>query len=264
MKNLLSHHVRKTKRWFLHWPVVRHFQQKHPGIASFISNRFHPKTFVGLPLTLIVAVIWINIMLLSELTESVIDSEWIVILDKKFTVFLYNFRSPWLSQFLYAISYLGEQITVFIVGALVSVVFLYRRRFVALVAFWLVMGGLGISVRYGKTFISRARPSDVAYYQVEHFSFPSGHATTALALYGLLAYFLYRHYNKNAYQNLTIWLSVILIFLVGFSRIYLGVHYLSDVLAGYLLGLLWLLVGVSLVEVMMYRKNKMPFDDDSI
>ena len=262
MKNLLSHYVRKSKRWFLHQSTVQRFRQKYPGLASFISNRFHPKTFVGLPLTLVVVLAWINVTLLSELTESVMDAEWIVITDQKFTNFLYNFRTPGLSVFLYAISYLGEQVTVFIVGAIVSVVFLFRKRWVALIAFWLVMGGLGLSVQYGKSFISRARPSDVAYYQVEHYSFPSGHATTALALYGLLAYFIYRHYNRSPSRSLTLWVAGILIILVGFSRIYLGVHFLSDVLAGYLLGLLWLLVGVSLVEVMMYRKNRMHLPDE--
>lgn len=261
MKNLLSHKVRKAKRWFLGHSLVRAFQYRFPKAAAFIGARFHTKSFVGLPLTLLVAVAYVNISLLSELTESVMDAEWIVVADKEFTTMLYNIRTPWLSQFLFLVTRLGERETVFIVGAIVTAVFLYRRRFVAIIAFWLVMGGVGLSVRYGKTFISRARPADVAYYEVVHYSFPSGHATTALALYGMLAYFLYRHYDKYKYQKLCLWLAVVLSLLVGFSRIYLGVHYLSDVLAGFLLGVLWMLVGVSLIEVMMYRRNKLPFNN---
>lgn len=261
MKNLLSHKVRKAKRWFLSHSLVRTFQYKFPRVAAFIGGRFHTKSFVGLPLTLLVAVAYVNISLLSELTESVMDAEWIVVADKEFTTMLYNIRTPWLSQFLFLITRLGERETVFIVGAIVTAIFLYRRRFVAIIAFWLVMGGVGLSVRYGKTFISRARPADVAYYEVVHYSFPSGHATTALALFGMLAYFLYRHYDKHRYQKLCLWVAVILSLLVGFSRIYLGVHYLSDVLAGFLLGLLWMLVGISLIEVMMYRRNKFPFNN---
>ena len=261
MKNLLSHKVRKAKRWLLDHRLVKSFQAKYPDTASFIGKRFHTKSFVGLPLTLVVAVAFVNISLLSELTESVMDADWIVVADKEFTNLLYNIRLPWLSQVLYVITQLGEREAVFIIGAVVTGIFLYRRRFIAILAFWLVMGGVGLSVRYGKTFISRARPADVAYYEVVHYSFPSGHATTAFALYGLLAYFLYRHLNKSKYQKLCLWGAVILIVLVGFSRIYLGVHYLSDVLAGFLLGLLWTLVGVSLVEVMMYRKSKLPFNN---
>ncbi|GAB3200780.1 undecaprenyl-diphosphatase [Pontibacter aydingkolensis] len=263
MKNLLSHKVRKAKRWVLDHSFIRVFQHRFPKLASFIGARFHTKSFIGLPLTLVAVLAFLNIGLLSELTESVMDAEWIVVADKEFTSMLYNIRQPWLSKFFYVITQLGEREAVFILGAVVTAIFVYRRRFVALIAFWLVMGGLGLSVRYGKTFISRARPADVAYYEVVHYSFPSGHATTALALYGLLAYFLYRHYDKNRYQRLCLWLAVILILLVGFSRIYLGVHYLSDVLAGFLLGLLWMLVGVSLVEVMMYRRNKPPLNNKS-
>lgn len=261
MKNLLSHKVRRARHWLLNLAFVKAFQEKFPNTASFIGQRFHTKSFVGLPLTLVVVVAYVNISLLSELTESVMEAEWIVVADKEFTTMLYNMRSPWLSQVLFAITKLGDQEAVFIIGAVVTAVFLYRRSFVGIVAFWLVMGGVGLSVRYGKTFISRARPADVAYYEVIHYSFPSGHATTALAMFGLLAYFLYRHYDKSRYQKLCLWMAVILSLLVGFSRIYLGVHYLSDVLAGFLLGLLWMLVGVSLVEVMMYRKNKMPFNN---
>jgi membrane-associated phospholipid phosphatase len=263
MKNLLSHKVRQAKRWFLDHSLVSGFQEKHPQFSDFWGNRFQTKNFLGLPLTLMVAVAFVNITLLSELTESVMEARWVVVMDKEFTTMLYSIRSPWLSQMLYQITKLGNQEAVFIIGAVVSAIFILRRRFVALIAFWLVMGGIGISVRYGKTFISRARPADVAYYEVEHFSFPSGHATTAFALYGLLAYFLYRHYDKSKNQHFYLWAAFILSVLVGFSRIYLGVHYLSDVLAGFLLGLLWLLLGISLVEVMMYRKNKLPFNNHS-
>ena len=261
MKNLLSHKVRKAKRWLLDHQVVKAFQGRFPEAATFIGRRFHTKSFIGLPLTLVIVVTVVNVTLLSELTESVMDAEWVVVADKEFTSMLYNIRMPWLSQVLYVITQLGEREAVFIIGAVVTGIFLYRRRYIAILAFWLVMGGMGLSVRYGKTFISRARPADVAYYEVVHYSFPSGHATTAFALYGLLAYFLYRHLNRSKYQKLCLWAAFILIVLVGFSRIYLGVHYLSDVLAGFLLGLLWTLVGVSLVEMLMYRNNKLPFNN---
>ncbi|WP_162428495.1 phosphatase PAP2 family protein [Pontibacter pudoricolor] len=111
-------------------------------------------------------------------------------------------------------------------------------------------------MRFAKTFISRARPADVAYYQVEHYSFPSGHATTAMALFGLLAYFIYRHNRDKPYRKFIVWAAAILILLVGFSRIYLGVHFLSDVLAGFILGFLWALVGISLSEVMLHRRKR--------
>lgn len=263
MKNLLSHKVKQARRWFIGHSHVKSFEKQYPQFSDFLGERFHTRHFVGLPLTLMLIVTLVNITLLSELTESVMEARWVVAMDKEFTTMLYEMRSPWLSEILLQVTKLGDQETVFIVGAVVSAIFILRKRFVALVAFWLVMGGMGMSIRYGKNFISRARPSDVAYYEVEHFSFPSGHATTALALYGFLAYFLFRHYHKSQNQYAYLWAALVLSIIVGFSRIYLGVHYLSDVLAGFLLGLLWMLFGISLVEVMMYRKNKLPFNNHS-
>lgn len=256
MKNVLSGNVREAIVWLKHQPVVQRLRQRYPKLSQFFINRFNTKLFVGLPLTLVLLVFVVNLALLSQLTESVLDSEWIVTVDKEFTSLLFDTRSNTLSQVFYAFTLLGEREAVFIIGGVASAIFLYRRNYAALFAFWLTLAGVGLTTRYGKTLISRERPVDVAYYVVEHFSFPSGHATTAIALYGLLAYFLYRHYHAHAQRKLLLWLAAVLILVVGFSRIYLGVHYLSDVLAGFLLGALWLLVGISLVEVMLHRKKK--------
>lgn len=240
----------------LRQPVVERFRQKHPRVVSFVSGRFDTRYFIGLPLTLMVLAGAVNISLLSNLTESVMESEWVVTVDEKFTTMLFAMRSAWLSQVLYAFTALGDQLAVFIIGGVVTLILLLRRKWVSLFAFWLAMGGVGLSVRYGKMIISRERPADVAYYVVDHFSFPSGHATTVTAMFGMLAYFLYRHLDEPWQRKLVIWVAVLLIVVVSFSRIYLGVHFLSDVLAGFLLGLMWLLVGISLVEVMMYRKQR--------
>ncbi|MCX2741297.1 phosphatase PAP2 family protein [Pontibacter anaerobius] len=256
-KDVLTDKVRAATGWVLHQPVVVRLRQRFPRVTSFVAGRFDTSYFIGLPLTLVVLAGVVNMMLLSNLTESVVESDWIVTVDKHFTSMLFNMRSEWLSRTLYAITWFGDQQAVFVVGGFATLVFLVRRRWLSLVAFWLALGGVGLTVRFGKKFISRDRPlGDVAYYAVEHFSFPSGHATTSMVLFGMLAYFLYRHLDVPWHRKLLAAIAFILIVLVSFSRIYLGVHYLSDVLAGLLLGLLWLLVGISIVEVMLYRKRR--------
>lgn len=255
MKNILSHHVQKTVASLRRQPVVRRFRQRHPRLARFVAGRFSTHAFMGLPLTLVLVVFAVNAALLSELAEDVLESEGLVTFDQRFTMLLYSVRSEWLSRVFYTCTKLGERETVFIIGGVTTAVLLYKRRFVAILAFWLVQAGMGLTVQYGKTFISRSRPADVAYYTVEHFSFPSGHATTAVALYGMLAYLLFRYLSRPG-RRLALVLAAVLIVIVGFSRIYLGVHFLSDVLAGFLLGALWLLVGISLVEVMVHRQKK--------
>ncbi|WP_242923789.1 phosphatase PAP2 family protein [Pontibacter liquoris] len=256
MKNILSHYVRQFLAWFLHLRPVQRFRQRNPLTSRFIANRFDPKAFTGLPLSLMILAFGINIALLSELTENVLESESIVTIDKNFTAFLFSMRSEWLSQVLYVFTQLGEQWAALGVGGILSLIFLFRKKYVALIAFWIALAGVGITTRYGKTYIARDRPSEVAYYKVEHFSFPSGHATTVMAEYGLIAYFLFRHYRKRRQRRVLLGVAAVLILIVGFSRIYLGVHYLSDVLGGFLLGALWLLVGVSLMELMAYRRQK--------
>lgn len=96
------------------------------------------------------------------------------------------------------------------------------------------------ALKYG---LERPRPEH-AYYLESSFSFPSAHASMSLVLYGMLAVFLMKRFKKVRHQ-LVVFLSVVLlVFLIGASRIYLDVHYLSDVLGGWLLGGVWLCIGI--------------------
>ncbi|MDX5417850.1 MAG: phosphatase PAP2 family protein [Hymenobacteraceae bacterium] len=235
---------------------MQRLKYRFPKTFSFLLRRFDTSTFIGLPLTILFLVIGINAALLSQLTEDVIESEGVVKLDEQFTAFLYSIRSNWLSQLFYALTQLGTREAVFAMGGLATIVFLYRRRYIAVLAFWLTMAGIGLSVQYGKKFISRDRPMEVAFYPEHNFSFPSGHATTSMALYGMLAYFMYRHLKRKRQRQTVLLASGILIVMVGFSRIYLGVHFLSDVLAGFILGAMWVLLGISLMEVMTYLQQR--------
>ncbi|WP_114782262.1 phosphatase PAP2 family protein [Botryobacter ruber] len=254
MRNLLSQKVRETVQAVLQHPVIMWLRKRYPRPFYFIIYRFSTTSFMGLPLTLLVTVFMLNMLLLSQLTEEVVESNGVIMVDEHFTASIYSVRSEWLSSAFFLLTQLGGREAVFIVGAIITGVFLYRQRYVAILAFWLMAGGAGLSARYGKKIISRDRPADVAYYQERYFSFPSGHATTAASNYGFIGYLLFRHYRRRSYRNIVFWATSIIIGLVGFSRIYLGVHFLTDVLAGFLLGGMWLLIGISLMEVMSYRK----------
>lgn len=256
MKNFLTYLIQSLRGWLSRQPLVQRLQHRFPRTFRFLLRRFDTSTFIGLPLTILFLVICINAALLSQLTEDVIESEGVVKLDEQFTAFLYSIRSNWLSQLFYALTQLGTREAVFAIGGLATIVFLYRRRYTAVLAFWLTMAGIGLSVQYGKKFISRDRPMEVAFYPEHNFSFPSGHATTSMALYGMLAYFMYRHLGRRRQRQVLLLASGVLIVMVGFSRIYLGVHFLSDVLAGFILGAMWVLLGISLMEVMAYLQQR--------
>jgi len=248
--------LRQVKGWVKRQSFIIWLRKRYPAIYDFVINRLNPKHFTGLPLTVILLIFGLNLMLLSELAESVIESEGIVAIDQQFTQILYKARTTWTSEFFYFISYFGTKEAVFAVGALITLLLLVKKEYIAIVAFWIAMAGTGLSVQHGKKYISRDRPVDVAYYAEKNFSFPSGHATTSMALYGFCAYLLYRLYRSVMARTSILILAILLIISVGFSRIYLGVHFLSDVLAGFTLGLLWVLLGLSILEWLHYVRRR--------
>lgn len=95
----------------------------------------------------------------------------------------------------------------------------------------------------------RPRPTGIGVYREVFFSFPSGHATISAALFGYFAYFLWRQVDTWKTRLNILFATGILIMVIGFSRLYLGVHFLSDVLGGYLLGSLWLIIGICIREL---------------
>lgn len=99
-----------------------------------------------------------------------------------------------------------------------------------------------------KLLMMRIRPNILRLIEISGYSFPSGHAMISMAFYGLLIYFVYRlKYFKNI-KILLYCVFVFIIILVGVSRIYLGVHYASDVIGGYLASLAYLFVLISTIE----------------
>ena len=95
-----------------------------------------------------------------------------------------------------------------------------------------------------KQYFSRARPDDPVYRAAMGFSFPSGHAMSAMTFYGLLIYLVWKNVDNLTIKWILTILLIIFIHLIGFSRIYLRVHYASDVIGGFSLGLIWLVLSL--------------------
>ena len=101
-----------------------------------------------------------------------------------------------------------------------------------------------------KLIFSRERPIDINLIAETGYSFPSGHAMISLAVYGFLAYLLWKSNYK--YKKIGSSLLILLIVLIGISRIYLGVHYTSDVIGGFIISLSYLLFFIDII----YKKIK--------
>ncbi|MFD1358091.1 phosphatase PAP2 family protein [Fictibacillus halophilus] len=115
-----------------------------------------------------------------------------------------------------------------------------------------------IGVRYGnhwfKISFERIRPEFDRVIEITGYSFPSGHAMISIAFFGMLSYLLVHNYSfLQPYKKIIYIITGLFIFMVGFSRVYLGVHYPTDVFGGYLAGGAWLLVCVLLYKWLKMR-----------
>lgn len=99
-----------------------------------------------------------------------------------------------------------------------------------------------------KNILQRERPTEFRFINVAGYSFPSGHSMNSMAFYGFLIYLIYIKIENKYIKWALISILSVLIVLVGTSRIYLGVHYTSDVLAGFLISIVYLILYVNIIN----------------
>ena len=120
----------------------------------------------------------------------------------------------------------------------------------------LVINLLGITIINNliKAIIARPRPEINKLVTETGYSFPSGHSITSMVFYGYLVYLTYKYINNKKIKIPLIIFLILLIPTIGLSRIYLGVHYASDVLCGFLLGIIYLILFISISKKYLERK----------
>ena len=158
-------------------------------------------------------------------------------------------HSPmWTSLFL-AATKLGSTIYLTIIGSAAGLFFIALRWFRPLLLFIVAMIGQAALHHGFKWIFARPRPpAMIAYPVAEGFSFPSGHAVSGLCLYATIALIVTARLESPALKA-GIWIStVVLVFLIGVSRVYIGVHYPSDVAAGFLAAAIWTAAVISADE----------------
>ncbi|UFU00497.1 phosphatase PAP2 family protein [Radiobacillus kanasensis] len=138
---------------------------------------------------------------------------------------------------------------------------MYYKNF--LVGFFCISGTiLGYRVNHWiKLLVERERPRILEAAEGQGYSFPSGHAMVALIGYGLLVYFFSRYVQKESAKHWIRWFGAILILLIGISRYIIRVHYLSDVIAGFAYGILFLIVWIGLYHLIASLQKRMYFSN---
>lgn len=107
-----------------------------------------------------------------------------------------------------------------------------------------------------KFIMQRPRPTEFRIIEETGYSFPSGHSMVSLAFYGYLIFLIYKYINNKHLKRTLIIILSVLICIIGVSRIYLGVHYTSDVLGGFLISFAYLIIYIELVNKFVLEKNK--------
>ena len=192
---------------------------------------------LGLALVLGFGVALVTLYLFAILADTVAEGDT-ERLDTAVLLWLRQFRSPALDVAAWFCSMLGaELLAVFLVLLLVA--FAYRRRWGAAVALLLVTVGAQLQNNVLKDLFQRTRPTPlVGLVPAQAFSFPSGHAMVAAAFYLFVGYVSWR-LLRGRLRVACVTAIVVVVLVIGLSRLYLGVHYFTDVVAGYLAGLAW-------------------------
>ncbi len=161
--------------------------------------------------------------------------------------FLYEIRSMPTTLVFIGITEFGSATTICGISAAAMLLLALRKQYSSAIGIFVTCATSSAFVFALKDLVHRARPDMFyqAYRGETTFSFPSGHAAFSLALYGFLALLVWRSHASKARKITAITSATLLIALIGFSRLYLGVHYLSDVLAGYAVGAISIWVGIS-------------------
>lgn len=204
------------------------------------------------------AIAALSIWAFYEIAEEVLEAETQAI-DTQILLLFKKIHTPLMDRIAIAITFLGEPI-VLVVGCTTIGAFLLRRGLrseaTTLTIAALGAGGLNYVL---KNIFGRARPElwdriiDVRYY-----SFPSGHAMVSMVIYGFIGYLLALKFPRR--RGLISVVSLVAIALIGASRLYLGVHWPSDILAGYTAGLVWLVTCILSLEIwrdyLAYKKSR--------
>lgn len=236
------------------WPrrtlarIDRAIDRRAPRLAAFLRARLALDTFRGLPLTVLIAGTVILAALFSEVAEEILDDENVLFIDTFILEALDPLRTaPFVGVFIW-ITQAGDNATLLIVTIVSSAHLLVGRRHNLLIGLWVTVIGSQTMLWIAKYGFARARPEFITEATALSPSFPSGHTTGAMAIYGFIAYALARQARTDTERWEIVFWAGLLIVLVGFSRMYLHVHYPTDVAAGILTGGIWLLLGIAIAE----------------
>lgn len=192
----------------------------------------------------------------ATIAEEVLEKETYAF-DTSILLALRKLHAPVLDRIMLGFTFLGEPNLLLAIAVSLGILLLVRHHKSEAATIAIAgSGAVGLNILLKQLF-ARDRPQlweravDVRFY-----SFPSGHAMVSMVMYGLFGYFLAARFPKQKWWIYS--LTIVLIAVIGFSRLYLGVHWPTDIIAGYTAGLVWLIACISSLEIWKEYQRSLP------
>lgn len=241
-------------------PEVTRLKNKYPKTFKFFRQRFAREHKYGLYLTIGTIITLIFIYLFFGIVQDYIGREKLIQFDLRVINMTSIFRTDTLNRNMLFVTYLakGEVIAVGVIILSLILILLKNWRFLNTLLISVI--GSELFVWIIKNIIERPRPPLTnALVNETTYSFPSGHTFVAISFYGLLVYFVIQSEKNKFLKVISFLIGLILIIWVGLSRIYLGAHWPSDVLASFAAGVAWLTIIITSLKIRK-KFNPIKFD----
>jgi membrane-associated phospholipid phosphatase len=227
----------------------------HSRFRRFLAARLSPEGQFGLHLTVGLALILLAAIAFGEIAEDVVEGDTITVIDVQLAHWFRARATDAFTQTMLFITHWNGITGTGVMTALLAVWFAWRKAH-----YWLIVllaavpGGMLLNLVL-KHIFRRQRPSlEDPLLTLATYSFPSGHTVAATLFWGVLACYLVRRHRAWPRRALIVGAACVMVMLVALSRMYLGVHYLSDVMAASMEGAAWLAVCVTAVSTLHRRR----------
>lgn len=191
-----------------------------------------------------------SFLLFTKIARNVLNNEYFNF-DMAVSKVIYGLRAPISTQIMEIISFLGQDVVLIPFSTLVFFLVRKKHKHESNLFFMAIVIGFLINFTI-KLFIARPRPSLSPLFIEAFYSFPSGHAMNSVIVYGIFAFFIFRFTRNKRLSIIIASACALLVTSIGISRIYLGVHYPTDVFAGFIGGLWWIVTVLVAEKIIIF------------
>ena len=187
--------------------------------------------------------------IITIITSKIINGKELIIDKIAYNILVEQLRNPTMTIFMKNITKLSNTRYIIIIAIILTLLFIFKwkqKEVAQIIPTSLIL--VSLTNQTLKVIFQRERPFGYRLIEITGYGFPSGHAMVSMAFYGLLIYIIHHLVKNKSLRYTLIVLNFLIIFLIGISRVYLGVHYLSDIIVGYSISIIYLLIFTKLLK----------------